>query len=73
MQDVVAAAELTGAFEGEDVERLLDDTQAALVPGAIPTDGAARLVADVEALQPSCTMRTVSPTPASTESNAKTV
>ena len=49
MQDVVQPLDLAGALQGEDVERLLDDAQPALVTRRIPTDGAQRLVADVEA------------------------
>ncbi len=38
-----------GPLEGEDVERLLDDAQPALVPARVAADRAQLLVADVEA------------------------
>src|SRR4029077_9353481 len=50
MEEVVSAPELAGPFEGQHVERLLDDAQAALVATAVAADGAQRRVADVEAL-----------------------
>jgi hypothetical protein len=49
MEDVVQALEFAGSFEGEDVERLLNDAQPSLVAARVATDGAQLLVADVEA------------------------
>ena len=49
MQDVVAAPKGSGPLESEDVERLLDDAQPAVVTCAIEADRAHRLVGDVEA------------------------
>ena len=49
VEDVVEALELGGPLEGQDVERLLDDAQPALVPAAVAADRAQLLVADVEA------------------------
>ena len=49
MENVVQPFELAGAFEREDVERLLDDAQPGGVAPGIRTDRADRPVADVEA------------------------
>ena len=43
MEDVVEALELAGPLEGQDVERLLDDAQAALVATRVAADRAGRL------------------------------
>src|SRR5262249_61100890 len=52
VEDVVEALELAGPLEGEDVERLLDDAEAAGVAARVAADRAGRLVADVEAAPP---------------------
>ena len=49
MEDVVHAPEDSRPFEGQDVKRLFDDAQAQRVAATVPTDRAARRVADVEA------------------------
>jgi len=49
VEDVVEALELAGPLQGEDVEGLLDDTQAKDIPGRVAADRAERRVADVEA------------------------
>ncbi len=49
MEDVVAALELAGPLEGQDVERLLDDAQPGRVACRVAADRAQRRIADVEA------------------------